>query len=60
MATMDWNTTVLLGFVQGLGERLDASGGGRLIADFILGVFGGENASPIAPSDCWNPYIPLC
>lgn len=47
MATMDWNTIILLGFVQGLAEGLDASGGGRLIADFILGVFGGENASPI-------------
>ncbi len=44
---MDWNTIILLGFVQGLAEGLDASGGGRLIADFILGVFGGENASPI-------------
>ncbi len=47
MATMDWNTVILLGFVQGLAEGLDASGGGRLIADFILGIFGGENASPI-------------
>ncbi len=43
---MDWNTIVILSAAQGFAKGLDVSGGGRVIADFILGIFGGQTASP--------------
>lgn len=46
-ANLDWNTLVILATSVGFATGLDVSGGGALIADFTIGLFGGENASPI-------------
>lgn len=45
LAEMDWNTLVILSAAQGFAKGLDVSGGGKVIAEFILNLFGGENAS---------------
>lgn len=45
LAEMDWNTLVILAAAQGFAKGLDVSGGGKVIAEFILNLFGGENAS---------------
>ncbi|GAB2045694.1 SLC13 family permease [Agathobaculum sp. TL06] len=45
LAEMDWNTIVILAAAQGFAKGLDVSGGGKVIADFILNLFGGQNAS---------------
>lgn len=42
---MDWNTLVILSAAQAFGQGLTDSGGGQLIADGIVGVFG-EASSP--------------
>lgn len=47
MRVMDWNTLVILGAAQGFAKGLDASGGGQLITDVTLSLFGGDNASPL-------------
>lgn len=46
-ATLDWNTLVILATSVGFATGLDKSGGGKMIADFVIGLFGGETASPI-------------
>lgn len=46
-ANLDWNTLVILATSVGFATGLDVSGGGALIADFTINLFGGENASPI-------------
>ena len=46
MRIMDWNTIIILGAVQGFAKGLDASGGGKMLAEWILSIFGGQNASP--------------
>ena len=46
MLTMDWNTIVILGAVQGFAKGLDKSGGGKLLAEAALNVLGGTDASP--------------
>lgn len=46
-AEMDWNTLLILGAVQGFAKGLEVSGGGRVIANTILGLFGGHEASPV-------------
>ena len=38
-----WNGTAC---IQGFANGLNVSGGGKVIADFILNLFGGEAASP--------------
>lgn len=43
---LDWNTIIILGAAQGFANGLNVSGGGKVIADFILNLFGGEAASP--------------
>ena len=45
LAEMDWNTLVILAAAQGFAKGLDVSGGGKVIAEFILNLFGGESAS---------------
>lgn len=45
MGELDWNTVVILGAAQGFAKGLDASGGGSLIANSMIGLFG-NNASP--------------
>lgn len=46
-AELDWNTLVILATSVGFATGLDVSGGGALIADFTIGIFGGENAQPL-------------
>lgn len=42
---MDWNTLIILSAAQAFGQGLTDSGGGQLIADAIVGIFG-EASSP--------------
>ena len=49
LAEMDWNTLVILAAAQGFATGLDVSGGGKVIADAVLNLFGGsESASTMA------------
>ena len=45
LAEIDWNTLVILAAAQGFAKGLDVSGGGKVIANFILNLAGGEHAS---------------
>lgn len=45
LAELDWNTLVILSAAQGFASGLDKSGGGKVIADFVLNLFGGQEAS---------------
>lgn len=47
MRNMDWNTLVILSAAQGFAKGLDVSGGGRIIANFILEMAGGKGASAV-------------
>ena len=47
LANMDWNILIMVGAITALGTGLDVSGGGKVIADGILGIFGGANASVV-------------
>ena len=42
---VDWNTIVIISGAQAFAFGFDSSGGGRLVANFILGLAGGESAS---------------
>lgn len=42
---VDWNTVIILGGAQAMAAGLDSSGAGAMIANGILGLCGGENAS---------------
>ena len=48
MRNLDWNTLVILSAAQGFAKGLDVSGGGKVIANFILNIFGGHDASTYA------------
>lgn len=43
---MDWNTILVLTFASALAKALNKSGGGAMIAQGIVGLFGGVNANP--------------
>ena len=45
MRNLDWNTLVILSAAQGFAKGLDVSGGGKIIANFILEMAGGRDAS---------------
>jgi solute carrier family 13 (sodium-dependent dicarboxylate transporter), member 2/3/5 len=45
---LDWNTLVILGAAQGFATGLDVSGGGKIIANFVVNIFGGVDASVYA------------
>lgn len=47
MRKLDWNTLVILSAAQGFAKGLDVSGGGRVIAKFILDAAGGPAASAV-------------
>lgn len=47
LAELPWDVLICIGAITGLGTGLDASGGGAIIANFVLNMFGGENASVI-------------
>ena len=44
-ADLPWDVFIVIGTVSTLGTGLDVTGGGKMIADFVLGFFGGSNAS---------------
>jgi len=46
MKNLDVNTLVILAAAQGFATGLDVSGGGKVIAEFVLKFFGGAAASP--------------
>lgn len=46
-SNLPWNVLITIGAISGLGTGLEASGGGDLIANSVLRVFGGEKASII-------------
>lgn len=48
LRNMDWNTIVILSAAQGFAKGLDVSGGGKVIANFILKTAGGPEASAYA------------
>lgn len=45
LARMDWNVLLMIGAITGLGTGLDVSGGGAVIAEAVLNLFGGQSAS---------------
>ncbi|MCI8455083.1 MAG: citrate transporter [Lachnospiraceae bacterium] len=47
LSQLPWDVLICIGAINGLGAGLDASGGGKIIADFVLNLFGGESASLI-------------
>lgn len=47
LAKMDWNVLIMIGAITGLGTGLDVSGGGTVIANAVLNLFGGQNASVV-------------
>lgn len=48
MRKLDWNTLIVVAMAASFASGLNASGGGQLIADTILKVFGGPAASSTA------------
>lgn len=42
---LDWNTVIIISGAQAFAFGFDKSGGGKLVANFILGLAGGETAS---------------
>ncbi len=42
---LPWDVLITIGGISGLGTGLDVSGGGALIANSVLNLFGGQNAS---------------
>ncbi|HIW21169.1 MAG TPA: anion permease [Candidatus Dorea intestinavium] len=46
-ADLPWDVLICIGAISGLGTGLDVSGGGSLIANGVLNLFGGKNASVV-------------
>lgn len=44
---LPWDVLITIGGIAGLGTGLDVSGGGALIANFVLNLFGGKSASVV-------------
>lgn len=44
---LPWDVLITIGGISGLGSGLDKSGGGALIANGVLNLFGGEHASVV-------------
>ena len=44
-ADLPWDVFIVIGTVSTLGTGLDVTGGGEMIANFVLNFFGGANAS---------------
>lgn len=47
LAELPWDVLICIGAITGLGVGLDVSGGGAVIANYVLELFGGEHASVI-------------
>lgn len=45
LSELPWDVLICIGAVNGIGVGLDASGGGAVIANFILNLFGGTSTS---------------
>lgn len=45
LTDLPWDVLVCIGAISALGTALDVSGGGKIIADAVINLFGGENAS---------------
>ena len=45
LKSLDWDILIMVGAVTALGTGIDVSGAGQIIADTVLGLFGGQNAS---------------
>ena len=45
LAELPWDVLICVGAVSGIGTGLDVSGGGEVIANFVLNLFGGSSAS---------------
>ena len=45
LADLPWDILVCIGAISALGTALDVSGGGKIIADAVINLFGGESAS---------------
>lgn len=45
LSELPWDILLCIGTVTAIGAGLDATGGGKIIADAIINVFGGDNAS---------------
>ena len=45
LANLPWDVLVCIGTISALGTALDVSGGGKVIADAVLNLFGGQEAS---------------
>lgn len=43
--SLDWDILIMVGAVTALGTGIDVSGAGQIIADAVLGLFGGNTAS---------------
>lgn len=44
---LPWDVLICIGTISGIGTGLDVSGGGALIANFVLNLFGGQDASVV-------------
>lgn len=44
-ADLPWDVFIVIGTVSTLGTGLDVTGGGKMIANFVLNFFGGQDAS---------------
>ena len=47
LASLPWDILICIGAVSAIGTGLDVSGGGAIVAEAVLALFGGENASII-------------
>lgn len=45
LQSLDWDILIMVGAVTALGTGIDKSGAGKVIADNVLGLFGGKDAS---------------
>lgn len=45
LKSLDWDILIMIGAVTALGTGIDVSGAGKIIADAVLGMFGGQSAS---------------
>lgn len=47
LKSLDWDILIMVGAVTALGTGIDVSGAGKVIADAVLNLFGGQSASVV-------------
>lgn len=47
LKSLDWDILIMIGAVTALGTGIDVSGAGKVIADAVLNLFGGQSASVV-------------